>query len=114
MKKSLAVRCGSQNNAIILQGLIFAFAYAFTALGIMLHALPIASAIVFITIPKSLALVKMMQNDFKTKKWWMGILEDWERHEKEGSDWFMMRLCLSRNIVSDFAVILGITYFFFK
>jgi 1,4-dihydroxy-2-naphthoate octaprenyltransferase len=114
MKKSLAVRCGSQNNAIILQGLIFAIAYIFTAVGIIFHALPVSSTLVFVTIPKSFALVKMMKSDFKTKKWWMGILEDWERHEKEGSDWFMMRLCLSRNIVSDFAVILGITYFLFK
>lgn len=112
-KKSLPVRCGSQQNAIILQGIIYILAYITTAIGIFCHAFPITSVIVFATIPKAYGLVMMMKSPFKTKQFWIGILEDWDRHVKDGSDWFMMRLCLSRNIVSDFAIILGLTYFLF-
>lgn len=111
-KKSLAVICGTQKNAIFLQLLVYIISFIMVVLGVINRAYPVSSLIVLFLIPKSYALVKMMTNDYKKKSLWIGILEDWDRHVKEGSDWFMMRLCLSRNIVSDFVMILGITCYF--
>ena len=110
-KTSLSTFLKTGDNAIFMQGLIFALAYIFLAIGIFMKIFPIESAFVFLTAPKAFMLVKLMKSEYKTKKLWMGLLENWDRHQKEGSDWFMMRLCLSRNIVTDFVVILGITYY---
>lgn len=112
-KTSLATFLKTQNNAIIAQALIFFSAYLIMAAGIYIKIFPLASIITFITIPKAIALVRMMKTQNKTKKLWMGTIENWKQLQEEGSDWFMLRLCLSRNILIDFIILLGITYYLF-
>lgn len=113
-KTSLATFLKTKDNAIMAQALIYLAAYVILAIGIYLKIYPLACAITFITLPKAIGLVKMMKTQDREKKLWMGIIENWEILQKEGSDWFMLRLCLSRNIVVDFVVLLGITYYLFR
>ena len=110
-KTSLATFLKTSDNAIIAQALMYACAYLIMAVGILTNVFPLASVLVFITIPKAVALVKLMKTEDKTKKLWMGPMENWGNLQKEGLDWFMLRFYLSRNIVTDFVIILAITYF---
>lgn len=112
-KISLATFLKTQDNAILAQALIFAFAYVIVAVGIFIGVFPFATILTFITIPKSMALVQLMKKPDKTKKLWMGPIGNWKQLQEEGSDWFMLRLCLSRNIMTDFIIIFGITYYLF-
>lgn len=112
-KISLATFLKTQDNAILAQALIFAFAYVVIAVGIFIGVFPLATILTFITIPKSIALVQLMKKTDKTKKLWMGPIGNWKQLQEEGSDWFMLRLCLSRNIMTDFIIIFGITYYLF-
>lgn len=112
-KISLSTFLKTQDNAIKAQSLIFFFAYLILLVGIIFKVFPLASILTFITIPKTIALVRLMKTQDKTKKFWMGGIENWEQLQKEGSDWFMLRLFLSRNIMIDFVLIFGITYYLF-
>ncbi len=108
-KKSFPIRFGSKENAINFLGVFYLLAYFLVLVGIILKIYPLISLIVFITLPKALALVKLMNSSEKTPKFWMGIMENWAALQKEGSDWFMMRLCLSRNLVVDFVILLAVS-----
>lgn len=112
-KTSLSTFVKTQDNAIIVQSLIFAFAYAVIAFGVWFKFLPIACLLTFLTIPKTIALIRLMKKPDKEKKIWMEPLENWKKIQEEGSEWFMMRLCLSRNIMTDFIILLGVTYYLF-
>lgn len=112
-KKSLATLCRTQDKAILLQLIIYLSAYFILAIGILTKVYPFATILTFITLPKAIALVKLMKTEDKTKKLWMGPIGNWEKFQQEGSDWFMMRLCLSCNLVADFALILAVTYYLF-
>lgn len=113
-KLSLSTLLKTQDNAINAQAFLFASAYILTAIGIVTKIFPLACSLTFLILPVCIELVRMMKTEDKTKKWWMGALENWDHVIKEGSDWFMLRLCLSRNITTEFIIILGLTYLFFK
>lgn len=112
-KLSLSTFLKTPENAIIAQALIFAFAYLVIGFGVISKILPVACLLTFITIPKAAELVKLMKKPDKEKKFWMGPIGNWKKLQEEGSDWFMLRLCLSRNIMTDFVIILAITYYLF-
>lgn len=112
-KKSFPILFKTKDNAIIVQALMYILAYVVLAFGILIKIYPLMSAVVFIVVPKTFALVKLMKTQDRTKKNWMGRIPDWDKLQKEGADWFMLRLCLSINIVIDFVVLLGITYYLF-
>lgn len=113
-KITLPTALKTKHNAIIGLGVSYLFAYLLTLTGIFLKILPVACILVFITVPKAFSLLKLLKNKDRDKKWWMGVIENWGNLQKEGSDWFMMRLCLSRNIFVDFSIILALTYLFSK
>ncbi len=113
-KTSLATLLKSPQNAIVTLAVFYTIAYALVLIGIYLKIFPFASILTFIIIPINYALIKLMKNDKKAKQFWMGPLENWDYVIKEGSDWFMLRLCLSRNIAVEFIILLGVTYYVFK
>lgn len=113
-KTSLATLMKSPQNAIGLLSFFYFLAYLLIAVGVYLKVFPLAVVMTFIIIPKNMALIKLMSNDDRKKHFWMGYLENWDHVLKDGSDWFMLRLCLSRNIVMDFVLIFGATYYLFS
>jgi 1,4-dihydroxy-2-naphthoate polyprenyltransferase len=112
-KTSLPTLLKTKDNAIFLQGLIYALTYVILVVSVILKVFPLVSLVAFITLPKAFALVRLMKTDDKEKKFWMGAIENWEAIKQEGAEWFMIRLCISRNLLLDFIVLLGITYYFF-
>lgn len=112
-KTSLATLIGSPRDAVkLLIGLYFV-AFLLLFAGIYIGIFPFVSVLAFILIPKVFALSKLMLNDDRKRKFWMGYLGNWDYVIKEGSDWFMMRLCISRNIVVEFIIIFAFTYYLF-
>lgn len=112
-KKSFPILFKTKENAIIVQALMYVLAYLILAAGIFMGIYPPASALTFITLPKAFYLVRLMKTQDKEKKLWMGAMENWGTLQKNGTDWFMLRFFISRNIVTEFIVILGITYYLF-
>lgn len=107
---SLAVYLKSKDNAIVAQFLILAFVYLLFLIGIITGVYPLFCVLVFVTVPKAVGLVRLMESDRNVRQPWMGWMENWEYYQQEGLDWFMLRWYISRNLLVDFAVILGVTY----
>lgn len=112
-KKSFPILFKTKDNAIFIQAIIYVLAYILLAIGIFIKIYPLACALAFITMPKAFALVGLMKRPDREKKLWMGVIENWETMQKEGTDWFLLRFFISRNIVTEFILILGITYYLF-
>lgn len=110
-KKSFPILFKTKDNAIKVQCFIYIFAYVIFAVSLLLKVYPLKTVLVFITLPKALALIKLMKTEAREKKLWMGPVENWEQLKKEGLDWFMLRLCIARNLVTDFIVIFSIAYY---
>lgn len=110
-KKSFPILFGTKDNAIKVLALMYLIAYLIFAIGIYNHIYPLACALAFITLPKAFALVNMMKTGEKEKKLWMGTVENWKKLQEDGSEWFMLRFFISRNIVTEFIILLGITYY---
>lgn len=113
-KISLATLMKSPQNAVKLLSFLYALAYLLLIIGVYFKIFPIATLLSLLIIPKIAALIKLMGNNDKKKRIWMGYLENWDHVLKDGSDWFMLRLCLSRNLVMDFVFIFGVTYYLFS
>lgn len=112
-KKSFPGFFKTKENAITILALIYAFAYALLAYGISAKIFPLASVATFILLPKIIALVNLMRNSKIEPKFWMGPMEDWTKVKEQGAEWFMLRICLTRNIVTDFIILFSITYYLF-
>lgn len=106
---SLAVLLKTPNHAMTAQNFILFFAYAVMGSGIILKVFPLLSLLTFITLPIAIALIKLMKNNNTQKKFWMGPMGNWKNLQEAGLDWFMLRWYLSRNLLSDFVIILMIT-----
>lgn len=112
-KKSFPILFKTKDNAILAQLIMYFISYLIMAYGIYTKIFPLATILVFLTLPKAIALFKLMKTADIIKKPWMGAIENWEQIQKEGSEWFMLRFCVSRNIVTDFIIIFAITYYLF-
>lgn len=112
-KKSFPGFFKTKNNAVFVLALLYAIAYAILILGILVKIFPISTAATFILLPKISALVNLMKNADIEPKWWMGALGNWEQVKKQGAEWFMLRICLTRNIVTDFIILFSISYYLF-
>lgn len=109
-KASLPTFLGSKKNATVALATFYGIAYVIFIVGLVQEVYPPISALAFLTLPKVIGLVRLMESETKEKKLWMGPIENWKALQDEGSDWFMMRLCLSRNIMTEFILILVVSY----
>lgn len=112
-KTSFPILFKTKINAIKIQAFLYFLAYLILAVATYTKVYPKITILLFLISPMTVGLVKLMQNDNREKKLWMGFIENWEQYQKDGSDLFMMRLCISRNIVTNFVIMLGITYYLF-
>lgn len=112
-KKSFPGFFKTKENAIFSLALIYTFAYVLLIYGMLAKIFPLATIATFILIPKIAALINLMKNSNIEPKFWMGAMENWEQVKKQGAEWFMLRICLTRNIVTDFIIIFTITYYLF-
>ena len=52
----------------------------------------------------------MPQPSKAERRWWMGPMSNWKAIEEAGIDWFMIRWFLSRNYITNFVLVLAITF----
>lgn len=112
-KKSFPGLFKTKDNAIFVLALIYAIIYILLTYGIFDKIFPFATVVTFILLPKIFALIKLMKNTDIEPKFWMGPMEDWAKVKEQGAEWFMLRICLTRNLVTDFIILFSITYYLF-
>lgn len=112
-KKSFPGFFKTKDNAITVLALIYAVAYALLVYGIKAKIFPFASIATLLLLPKIVALVNLMRNSDIEPKFWMGPMENWAKVKEQGAQWFMLRICLTRNIVTDFIILFSIVYYLF-
>ncbi len=107
------------NNFLRLVVLVFfaIYPYWLVAVGVYKHYMPKFLLGVFITIPLTFALIKLMIDYlYENKKeclpcWWMGKMEHWEKIKSANIEWFMIRWFLARNITIYYSFIVCLVYF---
>lgn len=112
-KKSFPGLFKTKDNAVFVLALLYVISYILLVFGVFAKIFPIASAATFLLIPKISALIKLIKNNDLEPKFWMGPMEDWKKVKEQGAEWFMLRICLTRNLVTDFIVLFSITYYLF-
>lgn len=112
-KKSFPGLFKTKENAVFVLELLYIITYTLLAVGIIAKIFPFATIITFLLAPKISALIKLMKNNDIEPKFWMGPMEDWKRVKEQGAEWFMLRICLTRNLVTDFIILFSITYYLF-
>lgn len=117
-KRTLARLCGTKKNALILLGVMIFIAFLNLGALISLYYVPTAMALAFITIPIAIELIESMDDYIKVvdvefkPRWWMGIMENWDKIKEEGRAYFMYRFYLARNLALYFALIAGLAFYF--
>lgn len=105
-KMTLAVLFGTPKRGLVLLTAFLTAVYLSTAAGIVTEKLPKTFYLVFLTLPMTAALWRMMvlyvrRPDQKIeRRFWMGPMERWDSIKKSGIDWFMIRWFLSRNLMT--------------
>lgn len=112
-KKSFPGLFETKDNAVFVLALLYVISYMLLIYGVFTKIFPIATLTILLLIPKISALIKLMKNTDIEPKFWMGPMEDWKRVKEQGAQWFMLRICLTRNLVTDFIILFSITYYLF-
>jgi 1,4-dihydroxy-2-naphthoate octaprenyltransferase len=113
-KMTLAVLLKNKSMMLIVLGLFLSISYVLVGYGIFAHILSAYYWAVMITLPMAFGLLYLMiqfkKNPHKkfAPRFWMGPMPNWERIEKAGISWFMVRWCLARNLLSLFCLIIMI------
>lgn len=112
-KKSFPGFFKTKDTAVFVLALLYVISYTLLICGIIAKIFPFATIATFLLAPKISALIKLMKNTDIEPKFWMGPMENWEQVKKQGAEWFMLRICLTRNLVTDFIILFSITYYLF-
>lgn len=102
----------TKENAILIQFGVYVLAYLIVLIAVFYGVFDKTCLIVFLSFPYVLELKKLMKDKTAVKKWWYGQIGNWEKYREEGSDWFMLRLCLSRNLLMVFIILFSISLLF--
>ncbi len=109
---TLSTLVKTKENAIFVQFLIYILAFLTVLIAVFSNVFDKSCLIVFLSFPYVLELKKIMKDKSAIKKWWYGTIGNWEKYKEEGSDWFMLRLCLSRNLLMFFIILFSISLLF--
>lgn len=109
-KRTLSVCLLNKNKAIYIQLLLYVWTYLFLFLGISYKIYPVESLLALFTLPLAVELNELMFNETVESKLWYGPVTQL----KDNIDnYFMLRLCLARNIVLFFALFLALTCYLY-
>jgi len=113
-KKTLAVLLAKKKPMNFVSFLFIFLPFLIIIIGIFFEILSIYYAFVFVILYMAIYLFRIIllfQNGLRGKiqpKWWMGTMENWQKIETAGIDWFMIRWYLSRNLLVCFCLIIVI------
>lgn len=111
-KKTLAVLLNNTTAMLIVLFFVIFLPFCIIAYGIFADYLSPYYWFVFLTFPLAVSLFYMMIEFVKnperkfSHRFWMGPFNNWERIQKIGIDWFMIRWLSARNLLSFFCFII--------
>lgn len=110
-KNTLAVLIDNK-KAMLAAEFIFVFApYAIIAYGILAGYISSYFWLLMLTLPLAIYLFYMMVEFVRNperrfdRHAWMGPISRWDHAKKTGTDWFMLRWMIARNLLSSFCII---------
>ena len=109
-KRTLSVCLLDKNKAIYIQLLLYVWTYLFLFLGISYGIYPAESLLALFTLPLAIELNELMFNEINDSKLWYGPVTQLRDNV---DNFFMLRLCLARNIVMFFAFFLALTCYLY-
>lgn len=116
-KYTLAVLLDNPRKMLVVLSIILFAPYLIITFGIVKGYLSVWFTLLVLTLPMAIALFHMMISYIQnpTQKFspsrWMGPMNNWQRIEAAGIDWFMIRWYLARNLLSSFCFIVMILSF---
>ncbi len=111
-KMTLAVLLGKPIRMLTLLFLILFLPFATVFSGVITGLLSLWYLALLLVLPMAFSLFYLMvqyvhdPHGVFTPRFWMGPMENWERMQEIGIDWFMIRWYLARNLLSFFCLII--------
>ena len=109
-KKTLAILIRSTKGMFIVSCLIHILPFLLIGYGIAAHYLSFWYLLTFLSFPLSgysmyliVQFFRYPQKKFKPQRW-MGAMENWDAITQAGTDWFMIRWYLTRNLTAFFCI----------
>lgn len=102
---------------LLMVGLLLFIPYLSIFYGVFSHSLSAYYLLVAVTLPGAYGLFYLMVQYTKdphkqfAPRFWMGPMTNWERIEKAGISWFMIRWLLARNLLAFFCLIIVVINF---
>ncbi|MBR1754884.1 prenyltransferase [bacterium] len=110
-KRTLSVCLLSKNKAIFIQLVLYVWAFLLLFLGIVYKIFPREALLTLFTFPLAVELNELMFNEETEHKLWYGPITQLKNNI---DNYFMLRLCMARNVVMFFAFLLGLTYYLYS
>lgn len=113
-KMTLAVLLKSKKAMLFVLALFLFASYFLVFYGVFARFLSPYYLLTALTLPMAVSLVYLMiqfvKDPYKkfSPRFWMGPMSNWERMEKAGISWFMLRWYLARNLLSFLCLIIMI------
>jgi 1,4-dihydroxy-2-naphthoate octaprenyltransferase len=114
-RTTFAVLTGSQKAGAFSSVILVVLSYSVVLVGALLGFLPWLTLAVLFTLPMAIGFSRLLLRYAKDNaapfvyRRWMGPMEHWDRIVERGTDWFMIRWYLSRNLLMAFVLILTVT-----
>ncbi|KAA6350950.1 1 4-dihydroxy-2-naphthoate octaprenyltransferase [termite gut metagenome] len=111
-KMTLAVLLKSKKAMLFVLALFLFASYFLVFYGVFARFLSPYYLLTALTLPMAVSLIYLMiqfvKNPYKkfSPRFWMGPMSNWERVEKNGISWFMLRWYLARNLLSFLCLII--------
>jgi 1,4-dihydroxy-2-naphthoate octaprenyltransferase len=109
-KKTLAILIHSTKGMFIVSCFIHLLPFFLIGYGIAVHYLSFWYLLTFLSLPLSCYSIYLTaqffrhpQKKFKPQRW-MGVMENWDKITRIGTDWFMIRWYLARNLTVFFCL----------
>jgi 1,4-dihydroxy-2-naphthoate octaprenyltransferase len=119
-KITFAVLLKKKTYMLLFLSLLLICSYGCIVIGVFINHLSPYCMLVFITLPMAASLIYLMTVFIKQPdrnylpRFWMGPMGNWERIQKSGIEWFMIRWLIARNLLTYFCLILIAVSLFFS
>jgi 1,4-dihydroxy-2-naphthoate octaprenyltransferase len=116
-KMTFAVLLKEKRRMLLCSLLLLVLPFVCIGWGVAVGQLPTGYLFTFLSLPMACYLFYLLVQFVKhperkfAPRFWMGPMGDWQRIQRIGIDWFMIRWLLSRNLLSCFCLIIIIITF---
>jgi 1,4-dihydroxy-2-naphthoate octaprenyltransferase len=114
---TFVVLLGSKRAGFVASVALVTLSYIVVAAAVALGVFTPASLVVLLTLPMAVGYLRLLNGYLcdpdapVVRRAWMGPMGKWELIRQAGIDWFMVRWCLSRNLLVAFVLLLALANF---